>query len=145
MGKKFFFFGMILFFIVLFTADHICASSAAPDITARGYSIFDGTMVDMTYPEVEKAAKEKAIVIFPTGVIEEIRLAWGSVGPTIVTSPEAEERLLGQDLTVGALRSAMPFAAEAARPIDDIRASAEYRRRVASNLLLRLAQYGPHP
>ena len=28
-------------------------------------------MVDMTYPELERAAKEKAIVLFPAGVIEE--------------------------------------------------------------------------
>ncbi|MDH5696402.1 MAG: creatininase family protein [Dehalococcoidia bacterium] len=36
-----------------------------------GYSIFDETMVDMTWPEVEKAAEEGAIVLLPTGVIEE--------------------------------------------------------------------------
>jgi len=34
-------------------------------------SIFEGTMADMTYEEVEKAIKEKAIVLFPIGVIEE--------------------------------------------------------------------------
>jgi creatinine amidohydrolase len=36
-----------------------------------GYSIFDETMVDMTWPEVEKAAQEGAIILLPTGVIEE--------------------------------------------------------------------------
>ena len=36
-----------------------------------GYSIFNGTMADMTWPEVEQAAKDKAIVLLPTGVIEE--------------------------------------------------------------------------
>jgi creatinine amidohydrolase len=36
-----------------------------------GYSIFDETMVDMKWPEVEKAAQEGAIVLLPTGVIEE--------------------------------------------------------------------------
>jgi creatinine amidohydrolase len=36
-----------------------------------GYSIFDETMVDMKWPEVEKAAREEAIVLLPTGVIEE--------------------------------------------------------------------------
>lgn len=36
-----------------------------------GYSIFDETMVDLTWPEVEKAAEEGAIVLLPTGVIEE--------------------------------------------------------------------------
>jgi len=36
-----------------------------------GYSIFDETMVDMTWPEVEKATEDEAIVLLPTGVIEE--------------------------------------------------------------------------
>jgi creatinine amidohydrolase len=36
-----------------------------------GYSIFDETMVDMAWPEVEKAAKEGAVVLMTTAVIEE--------------------------------------------------------------------------
>jgi creatinine amidohydrolase len=36
-----------------------------------GYSIFDETMVDMTWPEIEKAAGEGAIVLLPLGIIEE--------------------------------------------------------------------------
>lgn len=71
MGKKCLLFGLLLFFVVIANPGDVAASSKAPDITAKGYSIFDGTMVDMTYPEIEKAAKEKAVVIFPTGVIEE--------------------------------------------------------------------------
>lgn len=36
-----------------------------------GKSIFDGTMVEMTWPEIEKAAGEEAIVLLPVGIIEE--------------------------------------------------------------------------
>ena len=36
-----------------------------------GYSIFEETMVEMAWPQVEKAAEEGAIVLLPTGVIEE--------------------------------------------------------------------------
>lgn len=36
-----------------------------------GYSIFEKTMADMTWQEVEKASKENQIVLFPLGVIEE--------------------------------------------------------------------------
>lgn len=35
------------------------------------YSIFSETMADMTYPEIERAAKEKWPVLFPIAVIEE--------------------------------------------------------------------------
>jgi creatinine amidohydrolase len=36
-----------------------------------GYSIFDETMVDMTWPEIEESAEAGAIALLPTGVIEE--------------------------------------------------------------------------
>jgi len=36
-----------------------------------GYSIFDETMVDLTWPEIEKAVEQGAIILLPTGVIEE--------------------------------------------------------------------------
>jgi len=35
------------------------------------YSIFNETMADMTWPEIEKSAKNGAIILLPTGVIEE--------------------------------------------------------------------------
>lgn len=36
-----------------------------------GYSIFEDTMADMTWMEVEEAIKQKAVVLLPLGVIEE--------------------------------------------------------------------------
>jgi len=41
------------------------------ELTAGGYSVFDGTMADMTYVQIEEAARENAIVFLPVGVIEE--------------------------------------------------------------------------
>src|SRR5512146_2007909 len=38
---------------------------------ASGYSIFQGTMADLTWPEIEQAAKDNTPVLFPIGVIEE--------------------------------------------------------------------------
>lgn len=46
-------------------------TATSPAISTNGYSIFDETIVDMTWPQVEKVAQEGAIVLFPTGVIEE--------------------------------------------------------------------------
>ena len=73
------------------------------------------------------------------GRILDARLAWGSVGPTIVRCPEAEAALVGRRPSLTALKDAARFARQAVRPIDDLRASAAYRREVAGNLLLRLA------
>lgn len=73
-----------------------------------------------------------------SGIIEKARLAWGSVGPTVVTSTQVEEALIGQSLSLETLQKAQPLVDEAVNPIDDIRASTWYRRAVAENLLLRL-------
>ena len=72
------------------------------------------------------------------GVIEEARFAWGSVGPTIITSPEVEKALVGNRLSRPILEKAACLARSAVDPIDDIRASGEYRRLVSGNLMVRL-------
>jgi CO/xanthine dehydrogenase FAD-binding subunit len=73
------------------------------------------------------------------GIVQEARLAWGSVAPTVVTSTEIEATLMGCRLSRQVLEKAAQMARAMVKPIDDIRASADYRRQVAGNLLLRLA------
>jgi len=41
------------------------------DGSGSGYSIFEGTMADMTYPEVRDAAQQGAVVLWGFGVIEQ--------------------------------------------------------------------------
>lgn len=42
-----------------------------PELTRGGYSIFDETLADLTYPEAETLAREGAVVLWGVGVIEE--------------------------------------------------------------------------
>jgi CO/xanthine dehydrogenase FAD-binding subunit len=77
------------------------------------------------------------------GRVESIRMAWGSVGPTVVVCPEAEEALRGRPPAGAALAEAAEAVRRAVRPISDVRAGADYRRRLAGNLVLRLERYGP--
>lgn len=72
------------------------------------------------------------------GEVAMIRLAWGSVGPTVIRGGEVEGFICGRPLTEDVLRQAGALARQAVKPIDDIRASADYRRSLAGNLLLRL-------
>ncbi|KMY66507.1 molybdopterin dehydrogenase [Desulfocarbo indianensis] len=74
-----------------------------------------------------------------SGLVRRAHLAWGSLGPRVVTCPAAEQALEGGGLNRESLSRAARLAREAVSPIDDQRASAAYRRRVAGNLLLRLA------
>ncbi len=59
--------------------------------------------------------------------IRRARIALGSVAPTIVRAADAEIYLAGQQLTPAVIEQAGLLAQAVARPIDDIRASAEYR------------------
>ena len=62
-----------------------------------------------------------------------VRIALGSVAPTVVRAARTEAALAGGAAIEDAQRALMAEIA----PIDDIRSTAEYRRRVASNLLAR--------
>ncbi|OQA45516.1 MAG: Carbon monoxide dehydrogenase medium chain [Chloroflexi bacterium ADurb.Bin325] len=77
------------------------------------------------------------------------RIAIGAAGPTPLRAPEAEAALAEDASPEGVARAAQ-LAAEAARPIDDIRASAAYRRGMVAVLARRgvnsvLARLGAAP
>jgi len=61
------------------------------------------------------------------------RIAFGSVAPTVVRVPETERALAAE----GGIEEASLILAREIAPIDDLRSSAEYRRRVSVNLLRR--------
>ena len=62
-----------------------------------------------------------------------MRVALGSVAPTVVRATRTEAALAG-GATIG---DAQQTLLEEIAPIDDIRSTSEYRRRVAANLLAR--------
>jgi len=74
-----------------------------------------------------------------TGAIQAAHFAWGSIGPTVVTSAAVEASLIGKRLSLTVLEKAAEKIRQTVSPIDDIRAEAAYRRTVSGNLLLRLA------
>ena len=73
----------------------------------------------------------------PQSAIRNAHIALGSVAPTIVRATEAEAYLAGRELTDAAIERAAEMAASAARPISDIRGSADYRRDMARVLTAR--------
>jgi len=66
------------------------------------------------------------------------RIALGAVAPRPFRARAAEQALAGKALTADVIGEAARLAAEAARPIDDIRARAAYRRRVTEVVVRRL-------
>jgi carbon-monoxide dehydrogenase medium subunit len=66
-----------------------------------------------------------------------VRLALGAVAPTPILVDAVEERLVGGALDNDDLSAAADLAAAAARPISDIRGSAEHRRELVRELSIR--------
>jgi len=61
-------------------------------------------------------------------LIKNATITLGSVAPTIIHAKDAEQFLIGKELTEGVIEEAGLMAKKAARPISDIRGSASYRK-----------------
>ena len=71
------------------------------------------------------------------GVVTDARVALASVGPRPVRALDAEAALAGQPLDEQSIAAASEAALRCACPIDDVRGTADYRRRVIPGLLMR--------
>jgi CO/xanthine dehydrogenase FAD-binding subunit len=69
------------------------------------------------------------------GRINDVRIALGSVAPTVLRAIETEKILGTEKLTSALLEAAQAALGREISPIDDMRSTAVYRRRVAQNLL----------
>ena len=79
-----------------------------------------------------------AVVLSMHGEIcQYIRIAIGGCGPTPVSLPEVESALAGQSIEGDSLHTAGKHLANACDPVDDVRASAEYRRVVVQRMVVR--------
>jgi len=76
-----------------------------------------------------------ATALLEKDVIQEIRLGAASLAPFPTRLPQTEAALLGQAVRRDTMQSARRALLAEVKPIDDIRSTAEYRRRVAVNLL----------
>ena len=69
------------------------------------------------------------------GVVEDVRIALGSVAPVPLRLAETERLVKGKQIDASLLALARKTAAAEIRPIDDIRSTAKYRTVVAGNLV----------
>jgi CO/xanthine dehydrogenase FAD-binding subunit len=98
-----------------------------------------------------KLARRKGDAITVTGVAVTLavehgkctraRIALGAVAPVVFRPRSAETMLEGEILAPALLNAAAAVAAEASRPIDDVRASARYRRDMVRVLTRRLLSH----
>jgi len=71
--------------------------------------------------------------------VQDIRLAFGSVAPTVVRAVHAEAAIRGAAPDASRIDAAVAALERDIAPIDDIRSTRDYRMRVAANLLIEFA------
>jgi CO/xanthine dehydrogenase FAD-binding subunit len=75
-----------------------------------------------------------------SGRIADLRIALGSVAPTVLRTIETEKMLRGEKRTDALVQAAQESLAREISPISDIRSTARYRLRVAQNLLAQFCE-----
>jgi xanthine dehydrogenase small subunit len=107
-------------------SDELITALEAPRVPGRQWFRKVGTRAAQAISKVVMAA------VAPAGDGQP-RIAIGSVAPTVVRLPETEAALAGG----ASIAVAQRVLLEEIAPIDDVRSTAEYRARVAANLLAR--------
>ncbi len=73
-------------------------------------------------------------------ILQDIRVAFGSVYPTVIRIKEVEELLRNQRISKDILIEASKIIEKSVKPISDVRATAMYRKKVAGRLIFRLLE-----
>ncbi|MFI5345707.1 MAG: FAD binding domain-containing protein [Elusimicrobiota bacterium] len=74
------------------------------------------------------------------GTVEDVRLAFGSLAPTVRRLAAAEGFLKGRKLDAAAVAGAADLLTSDVSPIDDIRSTRDYRLDVSRNLIVRFLE-----
>ncbi|MGD2077617.1 MAG: FAD binding domain-containing protein [Chloroflexota bacterium] len=80
------------------------------------------------------------VLDFDGDSVADAKIALGSVAPTIIDASSAQSYLTGKQLQAAVIKRAATLAAEDARPIDDIRGSATFRREQVRVMVKRALQ-----
>jgi len=80
-----------------------------------------------------RAAQAISKVVMAAVFGPSVRIAVGSVAPTVIRARRTEALLASR----GSIEQARRVLSEEIQPIDDLRSTADYRRRVAGNVLER--------
>ncbi len=85
--------------------------------------------------DLDISAFTAAIRLRVNGHIEEARIAYGGVAPTVIRLPKTETYLTGKSPTLDVFEHAGEIARSETKPISDVRGSAAYRSQLAENIM----------
>ncbi|MFN8378557.1 MAG: FAD binding domain-containing protein [Anaerolineae bacterium] len=115
--------------------DELMTEITFPALAANERGIF--LKLGLRRAQAISVVNAAVILRFEGGVVAEARIALGSVAPTIIRTPTAEQSLMGKSLSPESIREAARLAAATPSPIDDVRATAEYRSEMVRVLVSR--------
>lgn len=116
-------------------ADELLVDIQFPPLTANQKGVF--VKLGLRKAQAISVINLAVLLAFVDGQITEAVITQGAVAPTIVKSSEAEAYLLGKKLSDEVIETASRLAMNAAKPIDDLRSTAEYRKDMARILAKR--------
>jgi CO/xanthine dehydrogenase FAD-binding subunit len=90
-----------------------------------------------TYDDIALINAATQLEVDQNLVCTQASIAMGAVGPTTRKAPQAEAFLVGKKLDEQTIKEAAVLASQDASPITDVRATAEYRRKMAGVLVKR--------
>lgn len=118
-------------------ADELVTAIHLPAVPAGAMGVYD----KLARVEGDFATASAAVVLAMAGdACSHLRIAIGGCGPAPLRLAEAEATLIGGGLDRAAVRKAGEMLAAVSDPVDDVRASADYRRRVIPRLVARAIQ-----
>ena len=91
--------------------------------------------------DISAVGAASVVSIGSDGTCASARIALGAVAPTPMRAFGAEDRLVGQSPTDDNVAECARLAAQASRPIADVRSGAEYRREIAQVLAERTLRH----
>ena len=122
---------------VLEPADVVVAIDVPPPAPGGGdASLRQGGRVSLSLPMAAVAA----VVVMDGGLCRQATVALGAVAPTPILATAAGDAVAGKELSEDVLREAGELASAAAIPIDDLRATKEYRLELVKVLTRRVLQ-----
>lgn len=92
---------------------------------------------------ISKTMFAGALWLGKDGAVDDVRLAFGSLAPTVKRLSAAEAYLKGRRLDAAAASRAAALLESDVSPIDDIRSTRAYRLAVSRNLLVRFLEGAP--
>jgi xanthine dehydrogenase iron-sulfur cluster and FAD-binding subunit A len=98
-----------------------------------------GTFIKLGLRRAQAISLVNAAIMltFQDGRVEKAAITLGAVAPTIIHAAQAETYLAGRSLDESSLEEAARLAEQAARPIGDVRSSADYRSEMVRVCTLR--------